>query len=74
MGIAGFCLGLFVLFEWLAGIEHLFMGILTMLLIVAGILTFMIGFISDMILGYHREQMRELRMLREKLDEMKDKE
>ncbi|HJK77524.1 S-layer glycoprotein N-glycosyltransferase AglJ [Methanocorpusculum vombati] len=74
MGIAGFCLGLYVLFEWLAGIEHLFMGILTMLLIITGILTFMIGFISDMILGYHRELMREMRILRTKLEEIEKNE
>lgn len=61
LGLAGFCLGLYVLFEWLAGIEHLFMGILTMLLIITGILTFMIGLISDMLLAYHREEMRALR-------------
>ncbi len=73
MGIAGFCLGLYVLFEWLAGIEHLFMGILTMLLIITGILTFMIGFISDMILGYHREVMQEMRKLRMQLDKMQKK-
>lgn len=74
MGIAGFCLGLYVLIEWLAGIEHLFMGILTMLLIVTGILTFMIGFISDMILGYHRELMWEMRGIRNGLDELERKE
>ncbi|MDU9375450.1 hypothetical protein McpSp1_00220 [Methanocorpusculaceae archaeon Sp1] len=73
MGIAGFCLGLYVLFEWLAGIEHLFMGILTMLLIIAGILTFMIGFISDMILGYHREVMQEMRKLRIQINELEKK-
>ncbi|MDV0443868.1 S-layer glycoprotein N-glycosyltransferase AglJ [Methanorbis rubei] len=73
MGIAGFCLGLYVLFEWLVGIEHLFMGILTMLLIIAGILTFMIGFISDMILGYHREVMQEMRKLRIQINELEKK-
>ena len=73
IGIAGFCIGFYVLFEWLAGIEHLFMGILTMLLIVTGVLTFMIGFISDMTLGYHRELMREMQLLRTKLDEMEKK-
>jgi len=74
MGIAGFCLGLHVLFEWLAGIEHLFMGILTMLLIITGIFTFVLGFISGIILGFHRELMRELRILHTKLEELEKKE
>ncbi|MDR3102495.1 MAG: S-layer glycoprotein N-glycosyltransferase AglJ [Methanocalculaceae archaeon] len=73
MGVAGFSLGLHVFDKWLTGIEHLFIGILTMLLMVAGILTFMIGFISDMILGYHHEVMRELRDLRINLEEREKK-
>lgn len=73
LGLGGFCLGLYVLFEWLAGIEHLFMGILTMLLIITGILTFMIGLISDMLLAYHREEMREMRALRTELEALQKK-
>ncbi|MDO5845524.1 MAG: S-layer glycoprotein N-glycosyltransferase AglJ [Methanocorpusculum sp.] len=71
LGIAGFICGIYVVIDWFKGIEHLPLTVLTMLLIVTGILTFMIGLISDMILAYHREEMRELSLLRDELEAMK---
>jgi dolichol-phosphate mannosyltransferase len=73
LGLAGFITGIYVLVDWFKGIEHLPMTILTMLLIVTGILTFMIGLISDMILAYHREQILELEKIRAELEELKKK-
>jgi len=56
----GFLTGLYVLSEWIRGIDHLPLTILTMLLIVVGFQIFMFGVISDMLLAYHREVIREI--------------
>ncbi|MDD1717079.1 MAG: TIGR04182 family glycosyltransferase, partial [Methanoregulaceae archaeon] len=58
--IGGFLTGLYVLSEWIRGIDHLPLAILTMLLIVIGFQIFMFGVISDMLLAYHREVIREI--------------
>jgi dolichol-phosphate mannosyltransferase len=58
--VAGILTGIFVLSEWFRGIEHLPLTILTMLLIVIGFQIFMFGVISDMLLAYHREVIREI--------------
>ncbi len=73
LSFAGFLLGLYVVIEWLSGIEHLPMTVLTMLLIVTGILTFMLGLLSDMIVAYHREEIREMSLLKREIDELKRK-
>ncbi len=62
--VAGFLAGVYVFIEWLARIEHLPLTILTMLLIVVGFEIFMFGIISDMLLAYHREQIREIQELK----------
>ncbi|QYZ78258.1 S-layer glycoprotein N-glycosyltransferase AglJ [Methanofollis formosanus] len=59
----GGVLALYVLFEWLNGIEHLPLTVLTVLLIVVGFEIFMFGVISDMLLSFHREVMREIQRL-----------
>jgi dolichol-phosphate mannosyltransferase len=71
LGLCGLVTGIYVLAEWFQGIEHLPMTILTMLFIVTGILTFMIGLISDMILAYHREEIVEIGKLQAELEELK---
>lgn len=71
LGLIGFVLGIYVVLDWFAGVEHVPMTILVMLLIVTGILTFMIGLISDMILAYHREEIREISKLKKELEELK---
>jgi glycosyltransferase (TIGR04182 family) len=61
--LGGF-LGIYVVAEWLRGIEHLPLTVLTVLLVVIGFELFMFGVISDMLLTFHREVIRELQRLR----------
>ncbi|MDD4254126.1 MAG: S-layer glycoprotein N-glycosyltransferase AglJ [Methanofollis sp.] len=56
-------IGVYVFLEWLKNIEHLPMTILTVLFIVVGIEIFMFGVISDLILAFHREVIREVQRL-----------
>ena len=73
LSLIGFICGLYVVYEWFQGIEHLPLTILTMLLIVTGILVFMMGFLSDMMVAYHREEIRELSLLKAEIEELKKK-
>jgi glycosyltransferase (TIGR04182 family) len=59
----GILTGIYVLHEWLRGIDHIPLTILTVLLIVVGIEIFMFGMISDMLLIFHRETIREIHIL-----------
>ena len=59
----GLLMGVYVLLEWLNHIEHIPLTILTVLLIVVGIEIFMFGMISDMLLVFHREIIREIQLL-----------
>jgi glycosyltransferase (TIGR04182 family) len=59
----GILTGIYVLLEWLRGIDHIPLTILTVLLIVVGIEIFMFGMISDMLLVFHREIIREVQLL-----------
>jgi dolichol-phosphate mannosyltransferase len=61
--ILGILTGIYVLLEWLQGIDHIPLTILTVLLIVVGIEIFMFGMISDMLLVFHREIIREVQLL-----------
>jgi len=61
--LLGVLTGLYVLLEWLNHIEHIPLTILTVLLIVVGIEIFMFGIISDMLLVFHREIIREIQLL-----------
>ena len=61
--ILGMLTGIYVLLEWLNGIDHIPLTILTVLLIVVGIEIFMFGMISDMLLVFHREIIREVQLL-----------
>ncbi|NMB79787.1 MAG: S-layer glycoprotein N-glycosyltransferase AglJ [Methanomicrobiales archaeon] len=61
--ILGLLTGLYVLLEWLNNVEHIPLTILTVLLIVVGIEIFMFGMISDMLLVFHREIIREIQLL-----------
>ena len=71
LSLIGFVCGLYVVYEWFQGIEHLPLTILTMLLIVTGILVFMMGLLSDMMVAYHREEIRELSLLKAEIEELK---
>jgi dolichol-phosphate mannosyltransferase len=59
----GILTGMYVLHEWLQGIDHIPLTILTVLLIVVGIEIFMFGMISDMLLIFHREIIHEIQLL-----------
>ncbi len=63
--LLGFLVGIYVLLEWLqpVRVEHIPLTILTVLLIVVGIEIFMFGMISDMLLVFHREIIREIQLL-----------
>jgi dolichol-phosphate mannosyltransferase len=63
--LLGFFVGIYVLLEWLqpVRVEHIPLTILTVLLIVVGIEIFMFGMISDMLLVFHREIIREIQLL-----------
>jgi dolichol-phosphate mannosyltransferase len=61
--VLGLLIGVFVVLEWLHNIEHIPLTILTVLLIVVGIEIFMFGMISDMLLIFHREIIREIQLL-----------
>jgi dolichol-phosphate mannosyltransferase len=55
-----------VVLEWMRNIDHIPLTILTVLLIVVGIEIFMFGMISDMLLVFHREIIREIQLLEPK--------
>jgi dolichol-phosphate mannosyltransferase len=61
--LLGLLTGVYVLLEWFRHIEHIPLTILTVLLIVVGIEIFMFGMISDMLLVFHREIVREIQLL-----------
>ncbi|MFA6332454.1 MAG: S-layer glycoprotein N-glycosyltransferase AglJ [Methanoregula sp.] len=61
--ILGVLVGIYVLLEWFDGVNHIPLTILTVLLIVVGIEIFMFGMISDMLLIFHREIIREVQLL-----------
>jgi len=61
--LLGMLVGVYVLMEWFHHIDHIPLTILTVLLIVVGIEIFMFGMISDMLLVFHREIIREIQLL-----------
>jgi len=61
--VLGILTSIYVFLEWLHGIDHIPLTILTVLLIVVGIEIFMFGMISDMLLIFHREIIREIQLL-----------
>ncbi len=64
--VVGLFVGVYVLFEWFRAIDHIPLTILTVLLIVIGFQIFMFGVITDMMLAYHRELVREIQAGRKK--------
>ncbi|NMC89347.1 MAG: S-layer glycoprotein N-glycosyltransferase AglJ [Methanomicrobiales archaeon] len=63
ISLVGGITGVYVILEWLKDIEHLPLTILTVLLITIGFQIFMFGVISDMLLGFHRETIRQIEQL-----------
>ena len=62
--ILGTLTGIFVVYEWVRGIEHLPLTILTALLIMGGIQVFMFGILSDIMLANQQELRREVNSLK----------
>lgn len=54
--------GIFVVVEWIVGITHLPLTVLTALLIISGVQMFIFGLMSDLIVSLHRETIRTLRL------------
>ncbi|MDD1653201.1 MAG: S-layer glycoprotein N-glycosyltransferase AglJ [Methanomicrobiales archaeon] len=63
--VLGIFTGVYVVSEWLRGVERIPMTILTVLLIMVGFEIFMFGIISDIILAFHREVLHELQLLQQ---------
>jgi dolichol-phosphate hexosyltransferase len=57
----GIIVGSYVTLQWLDGINHLPLTILTALLTITGVQIFIFGYLSDMIVKVQREMLRELR-------------
>ncbi|ADI74948.1 glycosyl transferase family 2 [Methanohalobium evestigatum Z-7303] len=64
--ILGTLSGIFVVIEWIKGITHLPLTILTALLIISGIQMFIFGLMSDLVVSLHRETIRNLRSINKK--------
>jgi glycosyltransferase (TIGR04182 family) len=58
--ISGILVGIWVVDEWLIGINHIPLTILSTLLIVTGIQMFIFAILSDLIVSMHRENMHTL--------------
>jgi len=65
LSLAGMGVGVYVVLEWLKGINHFPMTILTVLLIMVGFEIFMFGVISDILLAFHREILHEIQILQQ---------
>ena len=59
--LAGALTGVYVVFEWFQGINHIPMTILTSLFIMTGVQLFIMGYLGDMMVQIQREMMREIR-------------
>jgi dolichol-phosphate mannosyltransferase len=59
--LGGIIVGSYVTLQWLNGINHLPLTILTALLTITGVQIFIFGYLSDMIVKVQRETLRELR-------------
>ncbi len=57
----GVGIGIYVVNEWLYGITHVLLTILSTLVIIIGIQLFIFGLIANLIAALHRETLREIR-------------
>lgn len=65
----GLITGIYVVWEWLKGIEHLPLTILTALLVMGGIQVFMFGILSDIIYANQQELRNEIQNLQHELSQ-----
>ena len=66
--IIGVMVGIFVVNEWLKGIDHIPLTILATLLIVIGIQMFIFAILSDLIVSLHKESMRSIRKIQKDME------
>ncbi|CAD6491009.1 MAG: Glycosyltransferase AglJ [Candidatus Argoarchaeum ethanivorans] len=58
MTVTGVTVGIYIVLEWLKGIDHIPLTILATLLIMGGIQIFMFGLLGDLVVTLHREVLR----------------
>lgn len=59
--IAGMIMGVYVINEWMAGVTHVLLAVLTTLIILSGFLLFIFAMMGDLIVSLHKETMRAIR-------------
>ncbi|HIH87058.1 MAG TPA: S-layer glycoprotein N-glycosyltransferase AglJ [Methanosarcinales archaeon] len=59
--LIGLVIGTYVVMEWMAGITHVLLAVLTTLIIISGIQMFIFAIMGDLIASLHKETMRALR-------------
>lgn len=57
----GLVIGIYVVNEWMAGVTHILLAMLTTLIIIGGIQMFIFAMMGDLIASLHKETMRALR-------------
>ncbi len=69
--LVGLVIGVYIIVEWINGVGHLPLTTATIMLIITGILAVMLGFISNMMAAYHREEMMAIDHISHERDERK---
>lgn len=62
----GLIMGIYVVNEWLANVNHILLALLTTLIIMSGLQMFIFAMMGDLIVSLHKETMRALRKYKEK--------
>ena len=57
----GFVMGIYVVNEWIAGVTHILLALLTTLIIMIGLQMFIFAMMGDLLVSLHKETMRTLR-------------
>jgi glycosyltransferase (TIGR04182 family) len=60
----GFFIGIYVVNEWLSGVTHVLLALLTTLIIMTGLQMFIFAMMGDIIVSLHKETMRTIRKLK----------
>ena len=70
LSVIGVSIGIYVVDEWLKGIDHIPLTILATLLILTGIQMFIFAIMSDLIVSLHREDMHTMRKILKEKEEL----
>ena len=62
--LIGIIIGIYVVDEWLKGITHNLLAMLTTLIIISGLQMFVFAIMGDLIVSLHRETMRYVKKLK----------